>query len=349
MLTTSRPSRPAHRARLGVEPLEDRATPTASSITASFNATPIPGGDTVWFSSVGKVSGLGAGTTSLHLNGGTVSFTAGTTAYSVAVPNTTVTFTPLATKATTTYSSSGWLVTAPPKFSGNVFLGGAALPVAAGLPGGIKNVTWQTNVTADAPKVSVSWKWGAAVYTSFGGSLDAVGAKAVDDMKVDAFKNNDPAGTPENFKAFVVRGATGTGGMNFTGGSSASKSVAAGPYVPPALGSLAGTVFQDADGGHNIDPNDFRFEGMVVDLRDANGMLITSTTTGPDGTFTFANLAAGTYEVEIVPDPVYNSMLPAVGSSGGTVDPSWALITDIALGSGTTATGYNFGVWASGS
>ena len=51
----------------------------------------------------------------------------------------------------------------------------------------------------------------------------------------------------------------------------------------------------------------------------------------------------------VSPDPVYNSMLPAVGSSGGTVDPSWALITDIALGSGATATGYNFGVWASGS
>ena len=67
MLTSSRPAR---RTRLGVEPLEDRANPTASAITASFNSTPIPAGDTVWFSSVGKVSGLGAGTTSLHLNGG---------------------------------------------------------------------------------------------------------------------------------------------------------------------------------------------------------------------------------------------------------------------------------------
>src|SRR4051812_25436615 len=139
--------------------------------------------------------------------------------------------------------------------------------------------------------------------------------------------------------------------MSFTGGSSASKSVAAGPYVAPTLGSLSGTIFQDADGLHNIDPNDFRFEGVVVELRDSSGMLITSTTTGPDGTYSFGNLAAGTYEVEIVPDPVYNTKFPEGGSSGGSVDPSWALIVDIALGSGATAngTGYNFGVWASGS
>jgi len=345
MLTASRPAR---RARLGVESLEDRATPTVSSIAASFNMTPIPAGDTVWFSSVGKVSGLGTGTTSLHLDGGTVSFTAGTTAYSVAVPDTTVTFTPLATKATTTYSSSGWLVTAPLKFSGNVFLGGAALPVVSGLPGGVKNVTWQTNVTADAPKVSVSWKWGAAVYTSFGGSLDGVGAKAVDDMKVDFFKNNDAAGTPENFKAFVVRGATGTGGNNYTGGSSASRTVAAGPYVPPTLGSLSGTVFQDADGLHEIDSNDFRFEGMEVDLLDANGVFITNTFTDVNGAYSFGNLAAGTYRLEMVPDPAYSTMMPQLGTNGGSIDSSWALITNIGLGAGATATGYNFGVWVSG-
>jgi hypothetical protein len=345
MLTTARPTR---RARLGLESLEDRTTPTISSIAANFNVTPIPGGDTVWFSSVGKVSGLAAGTTtSLHLDGGTVSFTANGTAYTVAVPNTTVTFTQLATKATTTYSASGWLVTAPLKFNGNVFLGGAALPVPAGLPGGIKNVTWRTDVTADAPKVSVSWKWGAAAYSSFG-SPDAVGVKAVDDMKVDAYRNNDMAGTPENFKGFVVRGATGTGGTNYTGGYSTSKSVAAGPYVAPTLGSLSGTVFQDANGDHAIDPSDFRFEGVEVDLRDANGVFITSVFTDANGTYSFGNLAAGSYQLEIVPDPVYNTMAPQVGTSGGTVDSSWALITNIVLGSGATASGYNFGLWASG-
>jgi hypothetical protein len=342
--------RPVRRPRLGLDVLEDRSTPTVSAISANFNSTPIPAGDTVWFSSVGKVSGLAAGTTtSMHLTGGTVSFTAGGTAYTVDVPDTTITFTPLATKATTTYSASGWLVTAPLKFNGNVFLGGAALPVVAGLPGGIKNVTWQTDVTADAPRVSVSWKWGAAVYSSFG-SPGAVGAKAVDDAKVDFYRNSDAAGTPENFKAFVVRGGTGTGGNSYTGGYSGSKSVAAGAYVPPpAFGSLSGTVFQDNNGDHLIDPSDLGYEGVEVDLLDANGALVTSTLAAADGTYSFAGLAAGTYQVEmVVPDPIFNTMLPQVGTSGGTVDPSWALVTDIALGSGATATGYNFGVWVSG-
>jgi hypothetical protein len=337
--------RPTRRPRLGLESLEDRATPTVSSITANFNSTPIPGGDTVWFSSVGKVSGV-TGTTSLHLTGGTVSFTANGTAYTVPVPDTTVTFTQLATKATTTYSAGGWLVTAPPRFNGNVFLGGAELPVPAGLPGGIKNVTWQTDVTADAPKVSVSWKWGAAVYSSFG-APGAVGAKAVDDMKVDFYRTNDPAGTPEAFKGFVVRGGTGTGGNSYTGGSSTSKSVAAGPYVAPTLGSLSGTVFEDANGDHLLNPlDDIGLAGVEVDLRDANGVLITSVFTDANGNYSFGSLAAGTYWVEVVPDPVYNTMLPEVGTSGGTIDPSGALITDIALGSGATANGYNFGLWA---
>jgi hypothetical protein len=272
-----------------------------------------------------------------------VSFTANGTAYTVPVPDTTVTFTQLATKATTTYSAGGWLVTAPPRFNGNVFLGGAELPVPAGLPGGIRNVTWQTNVTADAPKVSVSWKWGAAVYSSLG-APGAVGVKAVDDAKTDFYRNNDPAGTPEAFKGSVVRGGTGTGGNNYTGGSSTSKSVAAGPYVAPTLGSLSGTVFEDT-GDHVLNPiDDVGLAGVEVDLRDANGV-ITPVFTDIHGNYSFGNLAAGTYQIEIVPDPAYNTMPPQLGTSGGTIDQSGALITEIVLGAGATGTGYNFGLW----
>ena len=56
------PSRSTHsrtRSRLALEPLEDRTTPTVSSITSNFNGTAIPAGDYLWFSSVAKVSGLG--------------------------------------------------------------------------------------------------------------------------------------------------------------------------------------------------------------------------------------------------------------------------------------------------
>jgi len=43
------------------------------------------------------------------------------------------------------------------------------------------------------------------------------------------YKNSDHAGTPENFKTFVVGGATGGGGSNFTGSYSATGSCALAP------------------------------------------------------------------------------------------------------------------------
>ena len=173
----------------------------------------------------------------------------------------------------------------------------------------------------------------------------------MDDAKADFYRNGDPAGTPEAFKRLVVRGGTGTGGNNYTGGSSNSKSVAAGPFEPPTLGSLSGTIYQDGNGDHLLNSaDDFGFEGIEVDLLNANGILIKSTFTDVNGSYSFTDLAAGTYQVEmVVPDPIFNTMLPEVGTSGGTVDSSWALVTEIALGSGATAIGYNFGVWVSGS
>jgi hypothetical protein len=45
-------------ARPTLEVLEDRAVPSGfSAIQATFNATSIPAGDTIWFNSAVKVSG----------------------------------------------------------------------------------------------------------------------------------------------------------------------------------------------------------------------------------------------------------------------------------------------------
>ena len=40
----------------------------------------------------------------------------------------------------------------------------------------------------------------------------------------DVYANNDHAGTPENFKPYVIAGATG-GGISYTGGYSSNASV----------------------------------------------------------------------------------------------------------------------------
>ena len=66
---------------------------------------------------------------------------------------------------------------------------------------------------------------GAAVYQANFGTLANVSVKAVDDKKVDAFRNNDPAGTPENYKSALVRGGTGNGRKEYVGDETRSRLV----------------------------------------------------------------------------------------------------------------------------
>ncbi len=61
---------------------------------------------------------------------------------------------------------------------------------------------------------------------NFGADYNSLGVKPVDDNKASQNKNSDHAGTPENFKSFVIGGARGGGGSNFTGSYSGTGSCA---------------------------------------------------------------------------------------------------------------------------
>ena len=86
-------------------------------------------------------------------------------------------------------------------------------------PRGINPVTWTG--TFNLPKLQ--WKWGAAVYTSMSTDLSLIGPKPVEGP-TPQYPNSDHAGTPENFKKFVIGGARG-GGCNFTGSWNGTKSI----------------------------------------------------------------------------------------------------------------------------
>ncbi|HKB05572.1 MAG TPA: hypothetical protein VKD90_25330, partial [Gemmataceae bacterium] len=211
MTRFARAARPRARRPLTVESLDDRVVPTVSAVTSSFNGTPIAAGSTVWFSSVLNVSGLSLQTTTVRVDGGTIT----SPNFAVAVPNAVITFTPLALQAVTTFdaATNTWHTTAPRTgLSGNVFLAGAALPAPAGLPGGITPVTWRANFTSETPGLNLSWKWSAAVYTRFNTNMNAVGVKPNDGLLGSAYLNFHNAGTPENYDQFVTAGARGNGG-----------------------------------------------------------------------------------------------------------------------------------------
>lgn len=331
------------RSRLNVEALEDRATPTVSTIVSNFNGTKIPAGDTVWFNSVTKVTGLGSGTETLFVKDGMISFTSNGTPYTVNLPDMTITFTTLATSASTSYDASGWHITTPPVTSGNLFLGGVPLPVPGGLPGGIKDVTWSANFTADAAGMKVNWQWAAAVYTSFG-SPGELGVKTVDNGNLDAvYHNSDHAATPEAFKQFVIGGARGGGGSNYTGSYSGTASLYPEVVQPPTdnSASISGTVIVDnRDGTFSV------AEGITIVLSDGDGHTFT-TSTNQFGNYSFSGLAEGTYSIhESLPT---DSPLFAVSSQAGTVSVGSAGestsntdITSVSLIGGSIGVDYNF-------
>jgi hypothetical protein len=194
----------------------------STSISSNFNGTPIHAGNYIWFSSVLKAKNLPSNAPV------TITFTNQTITSPnfgpLNVPDASVTFDPAAVDATTNFAGGMWMTTAPSSIGGNTFLSGLSFPVPVNLPGGINPVTWSGTITINTPGVSINWQWAAAVYTNFTTAYNALGVKPVDKPTV-LYPNSDHAGTPENFKQFVIGGARGGGGSNFTGSYSSTGSV----------------------------------------------------------------------------------------------------------------------------
>jgi hypothetical protein len=192
---------------------------TSSSIVSSFNSTPIASGRTIWFTNVLKVNGAAGHKVTVTFDTQTIQFTANSVPYTIVVPNARITFDPAVAVATTTFNSgtNTWETTVPANVAGNVFASAVPFTVPANFPGGINPVTWKAHIASDYANVSVGWMWAAAVYTSFNANNNALGVKPIDASTGSAYNNTDKAGTPENYKASVIAGATGNGSPNYTG------------------------------------------------------------------------------------------------------------------------------------
>ena len=320
---------------------------TVSSITSNFNGTAIPAGDTVWFSSVGKVSGVGSSPVTLHVTGQTISWSVNGSPVTVAVPDATINIVPGATSATTSFDATTgtWVTTEPPNLSGNTFLAGLAYMPTTGLPGGINPVTWQGSFSTNTAGISLNWQWAAAVYTKFSTDYNAGGVKAVDANNIGPYQNSDHAGTPEAFKNYVTGGARGGGGSNFTGSYSATGHVT--PAVVPAQqpASLSGTVFWDQNGNGVQYAGEPVLVGVTITLVDANGNVVATTQTDANGHYVFTGLAPGTYQVVETPPSSFQAEAATPGTVGGNTDGgalSTTQIGYIVLNGGDNGVSYNF-------
>ena len=211
--------------------------PAQTSNTSNFNGTPIKGGDYIWFNANFTASGVPSTGAKLTLTNSRIMFTADQT-YNLEVPNAQITFSPSASCTSTTFDTltNTWMTTVPVSGDDEIFLSGLAFPVPASFAnaGGrvSSSVVWSGTLSSSVSGISINWKWGAAVYTTFTTDYNALNVKA-GHQHACGFNNGDHAGTPEGtdsttgqpWRAYVTGGARGGGGSNFTGSWSGTISV----------------------------------------------------------------------------------------------------------------------------
>ena len=209
---------------------------SAQSINDSnFNGTLINGGNYVWFNANFTATGIPSSGATVTLTNSTISFMEGGTEHQLAVPNAQIVFSPSATCSSTTFNTmtNTWTTTVPVKGDDEIFLSGLAWPVPiGGLKVGLSPVSWEGTFSSNGtPGVSIQWKWGAAVYSSFPSDYNALAVKSGHHTACGQ-KNGDHAGTPEGvnnmdqpWKQFVLGGARGGGGSNWTGSWSSTQNV----------------------------------------------------------------------------------------------------------------------------
>jgi len=200
--------------------------------TSNFNGTSISANSYIWFNANFSASGIPSTGATVFFQGSSIQFTANQS-YNLPVPNAEITFSPTAT--CTSYSfdtaTNTWQTITPVKVDDEIFLTGLTFPVPSGFSKVQGNVTWLGTMSSDVPGVSMQWKWGAAVYTTYSANYNTLAVKPGHQTSC-SYNNGDHAGTPEGidpissepFKDFVIGGARGGGGSNWTGSWSGTTS-----------------------------------------------------------------------------------------------------------------------------
>lgn len=120
--------------------------------------------------------------------------------------------------------------------------------------------------------------------------------------------------------------------------------------APPVPATLSGRVYVDSNGDGTFDTGDSGLGNVAVALFGSNGLPVgTPQFTAADGTYSFTNIAPGTYTVgEVQPSGFFETAVnvgTVNGASSGTAN-GLNMIQSIVLTSGSTGVNYNFGVEA---
>jgi len=95
-------------------------------------------------------------------------------------------------------------------------------------------------------------------------------------------------------------------------------------YVPDYF--IKGTIYRDGNRSGALDAGEKLYKGVTVNLVDADGTVVATTTTDADGNYSFDKLPAGTYSVKVVQDGPIAS-LEQTGDPDATKDNASEPIT----------------------
>jgi hypothetical protein len=198
--------------------------PVETCIQSDFNGTSISSNNFIWFNANFSAKGIPKTGATVVVGCGTITAISPKGTFTFNVPPAIIVFSPAATCATTTFDGTQWVTIVPVKGSDEILLSALGVKVPADLKQ--SKVTWCACVSADNPNIDIQWKWGAAVYTT---DITAAHYNNLDVKPVHSgacFANNgEHAGTPHSVEKFVIGGARGGGGANFTGSFSGTTAV----------------------------------------------------------------------------------------------------------------------------
>jgi alpha-glucoside transport system permease protein len=141
-------------------------------------------------------------------------------------------------------------------------------------------------------------------------------------------------------KGFVTTQPVTTGSVALIGmvglrtGQVPSSAVAA-TTPPPVEGTITGTVWLDFSAARGergrIDATERGLPNMAIAAKDATGRVVARTTTADDGTFTFEDLAPGTYDLQLTPSNFTESWQGWVWLGDSKVTPIGPAIVTLAI------------------
>jgi hypothetical protein len=228
-----------------------------STNPSNFNAAVIPQGYYIWFSSILQLSGDCSDGSFIVVQDQYIQLGS----IRVPVPDGIIFINSAVSAATTIFYNNTWITTIPNTKGGPQFIAGLAYQAPfGGIPGALNPVTWYGTYSSSFQTGPINQQWAAAVYSSFTSDHNAIGVLPTDG-------SGDHAGTPVNFKPYVVGGARGGGGSNFCGSYSGTIAVpfclnaagisyldpgrsdiadSSGSYSGPVVGSLIG-IYTSSD------------------------------------------------------------------------------------------------------